>query len=147
MMIRPIGGVDGEIFDDTMAELGPLLEEQVTLKRWSSVSGADPAAGTAGTNVYATALVQALIEALTAQELAFSNGFYITGDLRAQFRIQIYGAEGGANGAQSGDLQTAGRVSDLIIFRGREYKIVGHPERIHYGGQYYWSAVLRQNKA
>lgn len=147
MNIRPIGGVDGEIFDDTMAELSGLLEEQVLIQRYSGMSGGDAAAGLAPTKVYTTLQTQALIEALTAQELAFANGFYISGDLKAQFRMQVYGSEGGANGAQGGDLQPAGRYSDLVTFRNRVYKIVGHPERIHYGGQYYWSVVLRQNQA
>lgn len=147
MMIRPIGGVDGEIWDDVMAELAPLVEEQVTIQRFTGISGGDPAAGTAGTKTYTTFLTQAAVESLSAQEYAFSNGFYIAGDLKAQFRIQIYGAEGGATGASSGDLQTAGRLSDLISYRERVYKIVGHPERVHFGGQYYWTAVLRQNKA
>lgn len=147
MMIRPIGGVDGEIFDDVMAELAPLVEEQVTIQRYTGQTGGDPAAGVAPTNTYITIYTQAVIESLNPEELAFANGFYITGDLKAQFRLQVFGSEGGANGATSGDLQTAGRLSDLVSFRERTYKVIGHPERVHYGGQYYWSVVLRQNKA
>lgn len=146
-MIPQAGFPDGFMFDDVMAETSGLLNESVAVKRYTGVTGGDPAGGTAPTKTYATFQMTFLIESLSAQEIAASNGFYIAGDLRAQSAFQLYGSEGGANGAAAGDLQTAGRYSDLITYRGREYKIIGHPERIHYGGQYYWTAVMRQNQA
>jgi hypothetical protein len=147
VMVPSTGFPDGEFFDEAMAETFQAFEEQVVIKRFSATVGGNPVDGVAPTKQYLSIQATALIEALTAQEIASATGFYQAGDIKAQFRQQVYGAEGGANGAQGGDLQSAGRYSDLIVFRGREYKIVGHAERIHYGGQYYWSVVLRQAKA
>lgn len=145
VMIPAAGQFDGDIFDEFMAEVSGLLEEQVTVERYSSTTGGNELDGEAPTKLYDTFLTMALIEALTAQELAESTGFYQMGDVKAQFRLQVYGSEGGINSqASSGDQQAAGRYSDVITFRGRKYKILGHPNRIHYGGQYYWDTVLRQ---
>jgi hypothetical protein len=147
-MIPSTGFPDGEIFDEFIAETFNAMEERVQIKRYQSSAGGDAVDGVAPTKTYALIEATALIESLSAQELAGPTDFYQIGDIRAQFKIQVYGAEGGANGqASSGDQQPAGRYSDLVVFRGRTYKIVGHADRIHYGGQYYWTVVLRQAKA
>ena len=147
VMIPSTHSPDGQFFDEAMAETFGTFEEQVLIRRFSSVSGGNAVDGQGPTKNYTDIQATALIESLSAQELAAATGFYIAGDIKAQFRQQVYGSEGGPNGGAGGDLQSAGRYSDLIVYRGRTYKIVGHPYRTHYGGQYYWDAVLRQSNA
>lgn len=144
VMIPSAGFPDGTIMDEFMAETAQAFEEQVKVRRFTSVAGGNAADGVNPTPTYQDINTLALIESLSAAELAASNGFYQLGDIKAQIRLQVYGAEAGPGGSTGGDLQAAGRLSDLIVYRGRTYKILGTPERIHYGGQYYWNTVLRK---
>jgi hypothetical protein len=146
VMIPSTAYPDGEFFDEGMAEVQGAFEEAVQLKRFTGTTGGDEVDGVAPTKDYTLVSTTALIESLSAQEAAASGGFLIIGDLKAQFRLQVYGSESGPIDEVNGDDQDAGRYSDVVVFRGRDYKIVGHPERIHYGGQYYWSVTLRQQK-
>ena len=41
---------------------------------------------------------------------------------------------------------TGSRVSDRVVYRGREYKFVGHIFRIYQNSIWYWKGVLRQVK-
>ncbi len=143
MMIPQAGQLDGEIMADVMAEAAGLVEELTTVKRFTGVTGGDPAAGKGATPTYDTYNTTALIVGLSAQEINYPGSIYAAGDLRGQFQIEIFGGEGAAGG----DAQAAGRRSDIIVFRGREYRIIGHVDRVHFGGIYYWSAVMRQAKS
>ncbi len=138
-----MGQLDGQLFQEGMAEVMGMLEEAVVINRFDSITPGDPAAGEGDTINYVQIRTTALIESLAAQEINFPNSIYATGDLKAQFRIQVYGAEGAP---APGDNQAQNRRSDLVIFRGRIYRIIGHTERQHYGGVYYWSVVLRQGQ-
>jgi len=149
-MIPQASFPDGELFDVGMAEVSGDFEEQVTVKRFTGATGGDPADGQAPTKTYTSFQTMALIDSLSAQEQASPTGFFMAGDLRAEFHLQVYGSEGGAyDGAagSAGDQQNPGRYSDIIIYRNREYKVVGHVDRIHYAGQYFWTATLRQSKS
>lgn len=138
-----MGQLDGQIFAEGMAEVGALVEEQVTVKRFVDITAGDPALGIGATENYTTFQTTMLMEYVTAQEINFTNSIYAAGDVRGQCAIQIFGEEGAAGG----DAQAANRRSDQVIWRGRTYRVIGHVDRIHYGGQYYWTPVLRQRKS
>lgn len=137
------GQFDGQLFQEAMAEQTAMLEEAVIIKRFLEVAGGNPARGQGQVITYTDIQTSAVIESLGAQEINYPNSIYATGDLKAQFRIEVYGAEGAAGG----DAQAANRRSDLVVFRGRTYRIIGHVEREHYAGVYYWVAVMRQGVA
>lgn len=148
MVMKPnMGMPDGEFMDTALAETRDVFEEHCTIRRFTGESAGDGAAGVAPDKTYAEIQDTMLMEELSSQEIGGPGGQYVAGDIRGTFRIEVFGAEGGAsNGAVNGDNQAAGRYSDEIVFRGRVYRIVGHPDRIHYGGQYYWKTVLRPNR-
>lgn len=148
MMIPNVGYPDGVFFDEGIAEVGAVFEEQVLIKRFvAALDDGRSFDGVAPVKEYTNIQATALIESMSISEMALATGFYQLGDVKAQFRQQVYGAESGDDCQVEGDLQTAGRYSDLIVYRGREYKIVGHVNRIQFGGVYYWDTVLRQSKA
>lgn len=134
------GQFDGQMLQEAMAEQTAMLEEAVIIKRFKELTNGNPAKGMGQGITYTDIQTSAVIESLAAQEINFPNSIYATGDLKAQFRIQVFGAEGAAGG----DGQDANRRSDLVVFRGRTYRIIGHVERQHYAGVYYWVAVMRQ---
>ncbi len=137
------GQFDGQLFQEAMAEQTAMLEEAVIIKRFKELGSGNPAKGMGQPIVYTDIQTSAVIESLAAQEINFPNSIYATGDLKAQFRIEVYGAEGAAGG----DAQASNRRSDLVVFRGRTYRIIGHVAREYYSGVYYWVAVMRQGVA
>lgn len=137
------GQIDGGIFAEMEQEVAPMLQEMVTIKRFTSLTPGDPARGMGATVNFTSCSTTALAEPLTAAEINFPNSIYVAGDVRMHLLIEIFGETGMAGG----DGQVANRRSDQIIWRGREYKIIGTPDRVHYGGQYYWVPVLRLVKA
>ncbi len=141
------GFPDGFMFSDMEAEMAGALEEQIFVKRFTGVTGGDQNQGINPTKTYITFKATMLQESLSAAEIASGNGIYQMGDIKAQITVQIFGGESGNAGSTSGDGQTPGRYSDAILYRGREYKIVGHVQPVHLSGQIYYSTVLRQEKA
>lgn len=137
------GQLDGEIFGEMEQEVAGLLQELVTIKRFTSLTAGDPAKGEGAAVNFTSCSTTALAEPLSAAEINFPNSIYQAGDVRMHVLIEVFGA----TGAAGGDGQAANRRSDQIIWRGREYKIIGIPDRVHFGGQYYWQTVLRLVKA
>jgi hypothetical protein len=132
-------GPEGDLFSKSIAEVEVLFEEAVTIKRLTGSTGGDDSGGVAVTPTYTQIATTANITALEAKEIMFSNATYALGDVRAEFQIPVYGPE-----TYTGDLQTAGRGPDQVIYRGRIYKIVGHVMQVNFEGIQYWQAVLRQ---
>ncbi len=130
---------EGVFFSNAMEEVVGTFEEAVTVKRFVSVSGGNDAGGVAATVTYANIQSMANITEVTVQEIAFSNGFYSTGDLHAEFRLQVLGEE-----SYAGDGQSAGRRADQVIYRGRIYKIKGHVMPVNQDGIQFYKATLSQ---
>lgn len=141
---------DGSFFQDAMEEVGAEFEEPVVIKRWFAgpadfldplYLGSDPIAATYA-NIYTTAN----ITQVTQQELALGNTFYEIGDLHAEFRIPVFGAE--TNQGDGNPLvnvtQPGARPADQVVYRGRFYRVVGHVERPFETRTQYYRATLRQ---
>lgn len=137
--IKQQGQIDGGMWPQAEREVSGAFEEPITLKRWVSAAGGDPADGTAQTDSFLLIKVKANITELTAQEIFFPGSIYTAGDVRAEFRVQVFGGEAGA-----GDNLTPGRRPDRAIYRNREYKFVGHVDRKKMTDRWYWVGVLRQ---
>jgi len=133
------GQIDGGFFLQAAKEVAGAFEEPMLVKRWTSASGGNPAHGVAATDTFLLIRCTANVTDMTPQEIYFTGSIYVAGDVRAEFRIQVFGAE-----AESGDFQTAGRKPDRVIYRNREYKFVGHVDRKKMTDRWYWVGVLRQ---
>ena len=133
------GGMDESFFSDAEQECAVLFEEPCTVYRWASTSGADDALMTKGTDVYNALPSTVNITEMGIEEISHSNSLYSFGDLKAEFRIPIFGEE-----SQSGDGLTVGRKADQVSYRGRRYKIVGHVFNTFIGRTVFYKTVLRQ---
>ncbi len=141
-VIRSFGRNDQHIARDSSIEVAGEFEEPVVIKRWTGISGGDDALMQAGTDTFKNIRATASIAELSAQEVASSGNLYALGDLRAEFRTVVYGEENG----DGGDGQSAGRKADRVIYRGREYKLVGTPDKKFFGASWFWQVVLRKVK-
>lgn len=137
--IKQQGQIDGGMFPTAEREVAGAFEEPMLVRRWTGASGGDPAQGIAQADAYTDIRCTANVTDLVAQEIYFTGSIYVAGDVRAEFRIPVYGAE-----AESGDNLTAGRNADRVIYRNREYKFVGHVDRKKMTDRWYWVGVLRQ---
>jgi hypothetical protein len=130
---------DKEFFTNALKETSGIFDEAVTLKRWTGTTGGDDAAGIAAQDVFVKIPTKACIKNLAAREINYPNTIYAQGDLTAEFTVPVYGEETG-----QGDGQPAGRRSDRVLYRNREYKFVGHVERKFLARRTFWRGVLRQ---
>ena len=137
--IKQQGQIDGGFFLNAEKEVSGAFEEPIFLKRWISAAGGNPIDGVAESDSFLLIRVMANVEDLSAQETFLPGSIYVAGDVRAAFRIQVFGGEAG-----SGDFQTAGRRPDRAIYRNREYKFVGHVDRKKMTDRWYWVGVMRQ---
>lgn len=137
--IKQQGQIDGGFFLGAEKEVSGAFEEPIYLQRWSSASGGDPADGVAKTDTFVQFRTMANVTELSAQETFLPNSIYVLGDIRAEFRIQVFGAEAG-----QGDNQTPGRRPDRVLYRNRQYYFVGHVDRKKMTDRWYWAGVLRQ---
>jgi len=138
-VIRSLGRNDSTIAGESSVEVAGEFEESVIVKRWLGVTGGNDALMQAPTDTWKSFSTSASISDLSAQEVATSGNLYALGDLRAEFRVVIYGEESG-----SGDKQTAGRKADHVVYRGREYKVVGTPNRKFFASAWFYEVVLRK---
>lgn len=124
---------------DAMREISPAVEEQLTVKKWTGKTGGNPAHGVKATDTYDLVQTRGNVSDLTAEEIFYSASVYQAGDLHVELRIQVFGAIS----VTGEDGQTAGRKSDLVVYRGRDYYFVGHINRIQLMGRVYWVGVMR----
>lgn len=137
--IKQQGQIDGGMWLQAEKEVSGAFEEPIYLKRWQSSAGGDAADGVAETDSFVMIRVLANVTELSAQETFLPGSIYVAGDIRAEFRIQVFGGEAGA-----GDNLTPGRRPDRAVYRNREYKFVGHVDRKKMTDRWYWVGVLRQ---
>jgi hypothetical protein len=130
---------DKELFTNALKETEGSFDERVTIKRWTGTTNGDDAAGIAATDNFVNIPTHACIKNISPREINYPNSIYAMGDLNAEFTVAVFGAESG-----QGDNQPAGRRSDRVVYRNREYKIVGHVERKFLFKRTFWKAVLRQ---
>ena len=138
-VIRSLGRNDSAIAGESSVEVAGEFEETVILKRWLGLTGGDDALMQAGADAWKSIKTSASLSALSAQEIATSGNLYAVGDLKGEFRSVVYGGESG-----SGDKQTAGRKADHVLYRGREYKVIGTPDRKFFGAAWFYEVVLRK---
>ncbi len=140
VVVKQLGPNDESQFADMIEEVSPMFEEQIQIKRWVSETGGDPALGQKPTQTYQLIAASANMEDVPAAEVATVNSIYSMGDIRIQTKVEIFGGE-----SENGDFQASGRRADRIVYRNREYKIVGHVQRQPFGSRVvYFSAVIRQ---
>jgi len=132
------GPVDGSFFKDALREQAGMFEEYIIIKRWASSSGGDEAAGVAPGDTFTNIKARANISEMSAREIGM-NDLYRIGDLKCEVRVEMFAGE-----SYSGDEQTAGRKPDTIIYRNREYQIVGHVNRLFLANKNHWACVMRQ---
>ncbi len=130
---------EGPFLTEAVNEVAGAFEEAVTILRYTGETGGDAAAGIGATPSFTTIYSRANITALEPKEMAQPAGFYVPGDLHAEFRIQVFGIE-----SFNADAQSAGRRADQVVYLGRTYNIKGHVAPINQDGVQWWQAVLTQ---
>ncbi len=140
--IRQQGQMDGAIFSGAMKEVAGAFEEPVTVLRWTGVTAGNPGQGVPDTDIFQNIRTTAVIKTLTAKDTFGTAGIYVPGDLQAEFRIPVYGAE-----AQSGDFLAPGTRPDRVLYRNRAYYFVGHVDRKKLTERVFWVGILRQDGA
>ncbi len=130
---------EGPFLTEAVNEVSAAFEEAVTILRYTGESGGDAASGEGATPAFITLYSKANITALSPEELAKPAGFYVPGDLHAEFRIQVFGIE-----SYNAEAQSAGRRADQVVYLGRTYNIKGHVAPINQDGVQWWQAVLTQ---
>ena len=133
------GPFDSEFMRDGIRDTQSIFGEPVTIKRWQSKSGGNPAQGTAATSVFLSIRARAVISEMQKRDINSPSSLYAIGDLNAEFDIEVRGGE-----SADGDFRASGSNADQVIYRNREYRIVGHVNRINLSGRSHWAAVLRQ---
>ena len=72
----------------TLAELAPYTEEPIVYKRFDHIDAGDPVMGKPDEAVYISTETTAMVENLTAEEIANSAGYYLLGDLEFTIRME-----------------------------------------------------------
>jgi hypothetical protein len=140
MPVLEQSGNDALDFSEAMAEVSQSFEVPVIIRRWSSETGRDESSGTGGIANFTNISTRANISDMTAKQVIFPGSIYAIGDLHAEFRVPVYGME-----THGGDSRTgAVDQSDHIIYRNREYVIIGHVMTPEFNGVRYWKAALRE---
>ncbi len=140
VVIKQLGPNDEEQFAEMIEEVAPMFEEPIQIKRWESETGGDAALGQKPTQTYQLIPTSASIEDVPAAEVVSPNSIYAMGDIRIQTKVEVFGEE-----SETGDFQASGRRADRIVYRNREYRIVGHVQRQAFGSRVvYFSATIRQ---
>ena len=132
--------VDGGFAKEAFRELSGIFEERVIVKCWTSKSGGNPKRGIKETDAFDSIRARANITEMSAREVGIGD-IYRMGDLKAEFRIPIFGGTSLTN-----DKKTKGDRPDLVVYRGREYHVVGQPFRCHLANKTHWQCILRQVK-
>jgi len=138
--IDQTGFEDSDIAKDSFVEVARAFEEAVVVRRYNGIVGGDGAQGIASTETFLNIQTTANITDLQARDINYPNSIYAIGDIQAEFRIEIFGGESTTGAERS----YGGRRSDRVIYRGREYKIIGHVFKVFQNYIWYFKAVLRQ---
>lgn len=131
--------VDGSFFEDAIEELDYAFGEPIIVKRWTGRSGGDEAAGTAASDAYTNIKAQAVISELTAKDINYPGSIFAQGDLKIECTVEIKGGE-----SYGGDQATSPRGADHIIYRGREYRIIGTVNREHLHSRTHFASTMRR---
>lgn len=138
-MVDLTNPVDGDFFETSIAEVDKAFGEPVIIKRWTGKSGGSQAQGVAAGNTYTNIKTTAVISELDAREINYPNSIFAAGDLKAEFAIEVKGAESFA-----GDQATAAKGADLVVYRGRDYRIIGTVNRVYLHNNTHYEAKLRR---
>lgn len=129
---------DGSFFKDALREQSGMFEERILIKRWISTAGGDEAGGTRPSDTFKNIRARATISEMSAREVGVADLFRI-GDLKCEVRVEIFAGE-----SYSGDQQAEGRKADVIVYRNRNYQIIGHVNRLHLRNKTHYKCILRQ---
>lgn len=131
--------VDGSFFEDAIGELDYAFGEPVTIKRWTGKTGGSPAQGVAAGNQWISIKAQAVINEVTARDINYPNSIFAQGDLKLECTVEIRGGE-----SYAGDQTTSARDADRVLYRGREYKVIGTVNRVHLHSRTHFETTMRR---
>lgn len=131
--------VDGSFVDDAIGEVAKAFEEPITIKRWTGKSGGNAARGVAATSSYTMIKTTAVISQLDARDINYPGSIFAQGDLKLECVVEIKGGE-----SYAGDQATSARDADVIIYRGRDYRIIGTVNREHLHSRTHFAATMRR---
>ncbi len=131
--------VDGSFFEDAIEELDYAFGEPITVRRWTGKGAGNEARGIAAGDTYTNIKAQAVITEMTARDINYPGSIFAQGDMKLDCTVEIKGAE-----SYSGDQASAPRGADLILYRGREYRIIGTVNRHHLHGRTHFEATMRR---
>ena len=131
--------VDGSFFEDAIDELDYAFGEPVTIKRWTGRSGGNEARGVADSDAYTSIKAQAVINELQARDINYPNSIFAQGDLKIECTVELKGGE-----TYGGDQAASARGADHVIYRGREYRVIGTVNRVHLHSRTHFGATMRR---
>ncbi len=139
MTIEMMGPGDGDFIEDAIAEVATAFEEPITIRRWTGNSGGSAAQGVAATDAYTDIRTTAVISELTAKEINYPGSIFSQGDLKIECQQEIKGLE-----SYTGDQAAAAKKSDLVVYRGRTYRVIGTVNREFLNSTTHFAATMRR---
>lgn len=131
--------VDGDFFENAIEELDYAFGEPITIRRWTGKGAGNEARGIAAGDTYTNIKAQGVVNELTAREINYPGSIFAQGDLKLESTVEIKGGE-----SFSGDQASSARGADLVLYRGRTYRVTGTVNRIHLHGRTHFEGMLRR---
>lgn len=131
--------VDGDFFENAIGEVDQAFGEPITIKRWTGRSGGSEARGTAATDAFTLIKTSAVISQLDARDINYPGSIFAQGDLKLECVVEIKGGE-----SYAGDQAASARGADRILYRGREYRVIGTVHREHLHSRTHFAATMRR---
>lgn len=103
-----LNSADVDFIRECLDDVSGDVEQDITYRRYSSMTPGDPVFGTPDTPVYADAAITATARELTLEEIQVSGGVYVLGDM--EFKIR------------QAALASAPAYADRIIYAGATFK-------------------------
>lgn len=110
---------DNAFINDCVRDVNVPYGEKVYLKQYTGIANpGDPLTGVQATSAYKITPVQVIINTVTPQDVTYSGGIFLLGDLRITMTQQL--------NFEDSTVQTGGTSEgDRLIWRSHEYRIVG----------------------
>lgn len=110
-----------------------VMEEPITLKLYQSTTAGDPTKGIAKTFVYVQEKSSAIVSAIQQNDIVMSGGIYQLGDIQVQLRRELRAID---------DITQC--PGDRLLWRGHEYRQVGHIATNYLAGYILFDYVFRR---
>lgn len=105
---------DKGIIKEYLKERHAVAEQPIVLKIYTGTTAGDPTTGVAKTFTYNTVKAFAVITAIQQQDVVYSGGIYMLGDIKVQMLRELAPLD-----------DTTQSPGDRIVWRGNEYRQVG----------------------